>query len=817
MRAGAPPLARAKPPQPCALPAPTPPCPALPPRALRRLCARSAIVSNQGNVLALEMQPMEVTPGGSAVDLYAFTRQTAATVESPRALTNIRHIWDKHFAAVVSPWLAASAETAKGDTMAAAVAVARRDLDAILAGAQQVLLGLAHMGERGLVHRDVKPQNIMLHDGVFTLVDLGFACVFRTAWDTKEKVNEQQCVLPRGKNSLAANWKCLLQLTNSHNGIGPAGKAAGIGGTPGYISPAMLPVELKLFDGTSSAAALGQWCVFNRHACVGKSDPEDVFAGSDAFGVGMMLLQLLAGAPEKSLLDSVRFGFSKSLAKENFYDEIFRSALLARFLALDDVSDKRTPDNDVAAASVLRKEVRVRTRALLEAAVAAGGDGRRSFMQYVGNAFTNQPASAAGIATGDANHACVRRTLLANVDELSKVVEKESNNFFKICTWSDETKSCSCEPQAKRDAAPVDAAKQAVSSPGTDALLDLLTNLLSPSKTLGLAPEKTTLLALADSVDSIRTQLYEQWNLAADAKDGLKRHFAAVEACAESEKCGKSGRTVSTVAGASAHCRWKNLNTMPREKVVEETGNDEVQKNNNENSRSSYLQLLLAGTLANLINIDNDADNIASGSMFSSHGSVKVFGRQPTGEYDAAKHGAEIVERYNLDIPNYVTVLAAVTSVTKSDHKPWRWRRAWAKGKQVRHLVLTRDGEKTILRVYENVAKLKKKTKKGKKQKMKWYFLQMIENGQLFGGTNQNINTLSSQGTPCNEFLGANQQNENLVKLVRVLVLSLLGAARPPAEANPFCARNTGRPTKQRCVHDHVLLPPFPFLFTFSG
>lgn len=40
---------------------------------------------------------------------------------------------------------------------------------------KQIILGIADMHKENIVHRDLKTDNIMSHNGVYKIVDLGFA------------------------------------------------------------------------------------------------------------------------------------------------------------------------------------------------------------------------------------------------------------------------------------------------------------------------------------------------------------------------------------------------------------------------------------------------------------------------------------------------------------------------------------------------------------------------------------------------------------------------------------------------------------------
>ena len=255
-------------------------------------------------------------------------------------------------------------------------------------------------------------------------------------------------------------------------------------------------------------------------------------------------------------------------------------------------------------------------RALLEAAVAAGGKTRLRFTGHYNNAFpAAPPATAAGIKSGDDNKACVaalgKRADLTLEDGIKDLASPTSSFALQICnTWDATKETCICkegETQDNRDAERISLA-QANAEKGTDALLDLLANLLSPSKTLG---QQMTLRTLAESVDNVRSKLYEQWKV----KDELKQfesHIQSVASCAELLQCKEKNtgtRTVSTVAGESAHCRWKNLKTL-REVYLRSKGNkpdDSILRTYRPQSKNEEL---LNDAFANMLNGDITMLNI---------------------------------------------------------------------------------------------------------------------------------------------------------------------------------------------------------------
>ncbi len=465
------------------------------------------------------------------------SRDLAAFLDSPskklsdeqkkEAIAKNRRIWTTHFAAVVSPWLSKLAgDGAKNAQDKKDVAAARRDLDTVLAGTQQLLLGLAHMGERMVLHHDVKPANIMLNDGVWTWVDLGLSCIIR------EKVKEDKS-------------KCYTE-----NGIFcfPSSE-----GTPEYVSPSSYAISAAA-DNNKGRVDLPNFCVFNRRFCDGSKDYFEIFESTDSFGVGVIFLKYLIGFGG-TIGNMPRFGSNMEDRHLKKYNSLaYFSARVVQFLALDSKSKDNYPPN--VSEEDLRKSVRARARALLELALAAAGD-ETLF-------FKSRPATAAGIGSIPLP-LCTEHGknvfVLGPKVEKYKILLKALKNPLVICdTWNPPTEtqdaSCTCAQEKRKDPAIPNALfTKGSAGPGTDALLDLLANLLSPSLTPGLSRDATTLHALATSVDDVRAKLYKQWNVD-DAEKKLTEHLGKVNTCIGKNSCGKGGKTLCTAAEVSAYCRW---------------------------------------------------------------------------------------------------------------------------------------------------------------------------------------------------------------------------------------------------------------------
>ena len=56
----------------------------------------------------------------------------------------------------------------------------------------QVINGLKHMHEKGITHRDLKVENIMLEDGLFKLIDFGSASLSTLDYSCASKLQISQ-------------------------------------------------------------------------------------------------------------------------------------------------------------------------------------------------------------------------------------------------------------------------------------------------------------------------------------------------------------------------------------------------------------------------------------------------------------------------------------------------------------------------------------------------------------------------------------------------------------------------------------------------
>ena len=708
---------------------------------------------NAAAVVAIFVQPMS---GVGVEKLLDFGGDAGAQA-------TVRQQWE-NFASTVSPWLSSAA--AASDGAAKVTTTLRRDLDAALVGVQQTLFGLAHLWDRGIVHRDVKPDNIMINDGVFTLVDLGFACVYKTAWSPQELSH-----LPPALRTYVQNKKCL-------NRVPPGGRKTlqcltdetktDFSGTLPYLSPALVYSDARksiianagqIDEGARQPSMPPAFCIFNRRACE-LSAQQDTAVGVDAFSAGIMLLEFLTGARAFDMQEAgASFLGVPHSVNSAMIGAFIRLARVARYLALDDVSPSGA-DAEPADAPRLRARVRGRARALLEAALAAG-DSVRERKETAGqhNAFTLPLAEAVGIKPSlrmgaselSANCYSVYRAL-------NNLVQPISLCAMQFCQKAEGSTQPDCghTPEAERDDERVASETSGPPAPGTAALLELLANLLSPSKTPGLARDKTTLLELARSVDDVRAALLQQWGL---PDRDLAAHLKAVADCIRSPATAAASLTR---AEASAHCRYVDLKRSgPGEPA----------------DMRYYADALLGGSAAASSNpMLLSVSSIADAAQWSGPlgGSDPQNIRSSTADLHRAVIGGEgenivartLATRLRLAIkPDaQAAVVAVAERARKSDHKPL-FLHAWGSGVQTRHIAITESNRRLFLSYYDPTVVPAPGGFVPPKVEEE---LELVRDGGGFGSAAGGIKMrLRSQATLCTIFLEDNKQNAELVKRVR--------------------------------------------------
>lgn len=272
--------------------------------AMRTLGAR---IDGNGHASAALIEPLLTADGeggGIGMDLEALL-----TYHASNKLSSYQAGW-KSFAEGASVWPVAAA-------VAGSLVPSHRDLDAILFIMQQTLNGEAHIVERHLLHRDLKPPNIMLDGshGTAKLIDFGTVCIV-AAED--------------GANELAgAAVSDKLRCTSDD-----------ITGSPSYMQPNPFAQ-----GGYTSDAKTGHGVkipVTSRHGSRG-----------DLFVLGIMFVELLVGRAWPSSHSRSPLPVSVPVEGYNdihkFYDKftrqtVMQSTTLAHFLAAADVPEAARDD-----------------------------------------------------------------------------------------------------------------------------------------------------------------------------------------------------------------------------------------------------------------------------------------------------------------------------------------------------------------------------------------------------------------------------------------------------------------------------------------
>src|SRR5438132_1432898 len=129
-----------------------------------------------GNVVAVKVLPLEVAASEMRLRRFQQEAALAASLAHPHIVPVYDFGVREGITFLIMPFV-------RGPTLEGALARERPSLDAALRVAQEIGAALDHAHERGVVHRDVKPSNILIdHDsGRALLTDFGVAHVVRVA------------------------------------------------------------------------------------------------------------------------------------------------------------------------------------------------------------------------------------------------------------------------------------------------------------------------------------------------------------------------------------------------------------------------------------------------------------------------------------------------------------------------------------------------------------------------------------------------------------------------------------------------------------
>jgi len=430
-------------------------------------------------------------------------------IDNNKLAANFAAWW--HYAARVSPWV----DVAKPELQA---------LDAALVAAQQMLLGLAVFEARGFRHMDIKTDNVMVGVGTIKIVDVGLPCVFAQTPAAAAR-------RPVGLHALAAHPSCVYAGS-------PLKCARGRGshrGTPKYTSPSLTAMVFAATDDAVWArSGIFAEGVDSREQHVS----ELTSAGIDTFPVGIMLFEAILAWED---------AFERT--SPGHLQRHLSGMRIARFLALDGVP---APD---ATTELLRTRVQARMAMLL----ARGGKlwlDRRKTTSIPSSLLSpvnkKPPISAAGFdaATDQPTNLCassgtfgprlVRPGVYKDIElavlEAQLVPQPGSGITFGLTEdgtfgpTHDLSRGCLTDLVRMEEAETAAATRWLQGKPGTTLLVNLLANLLTTGLRPGLDPGTTTIRFLAESIDEVRTALYEQ-NGERNAKAHLKAHLDPVPAC----------------------------------------------------------------------------------------------------------------------------------------------------------------------------------------------------------------------------------------------------------------------------------------------
>lgn len=183
-------------------------------------------------------------------------------IDEARALCRVEHPNVVRFFQLVEegPFLALAMELVRGQSLAERIdADGPLSVDAALAIGASIANALAAVHAAGLVHRDVKPDNVIESAGVYKLVDFGVATRLRAA-TTVQKLPTGARLLPDDASATIEAESKTVADPRSNDGTTDM-----VAGTVGYIDP----------------------------ACIGSEQPAT--ASSDLYSLGATLYECLSG------------------------------------------------------------------------------------------------------------------------------------------------------------------------------------------------------------------------------------------------------------------------------------------------------------------------------------------------------------------------------------------------------------------------------------------------------------------------------------------------------------------------------------------
>ena len=215
-----------------------------------------------GRQVALKLLPSKFTQDKERLRRFEQEAHAASRLSHPHIMTiyEVGVVDGLHF--IVTEYI-------KGRTLKARLAEGRLRVEEALELTAQVASAVAALHQAGIVHRDIKPDNLMLHeDGYVKLLDFGLAKLSEPLWFTREV--PQDLAVTQGEEvetPFADPFATQFNAPKKAQGEGPGETTPGlILGTLRYMSPEQ---------------ARGQ----------------KVDARTDLFSLGIVLYEMLAGCP----------------------------------------------------------------------------------------------------------------------------------------------------------------------------------------------------------------------------------------------------------------------------------------------------------------------------------------------------------------------------------------------------------------------------------------------------------------------------------------------------------------------------------------
>ena len=185
-----------------------------------------------GRDVAIKVLQEEMASDPERVKRFEREARSASALNHPNIITiyDIGRHGSTHFIAV---------ESVDGKTLRALLAKGSLPILEVVRLALQIAEGLSKAHTAGIVHRDVKPDNLMVtHDGYVKILDFGLAKLAEMAPRDEAETLEKGQFLTREGHILGTAWLCF----SSTEPVGPPPRTVPLTSYPGdAIDPALSP------------------------------------------------------------------------------------------------------------------------------------------------------------------------------------------------------------------------------------------------------------------------------------------------------------------------------------------------------------------------------------------------------------------------------------------------------------------------------------------------------------------------------------------------------------------------------------------------